>query len=363
MVKQTDLEIEETHEFSREDLVSKIKLCEDRRIDLDVLDEIFSEVGIYAAQRWLSLQSEAKTCSDVLAKKLDDKISNLLKNHIFFDNKLVMVYDQLTIDDVDFFTKGMIEVFSNDSSFDDSAYIANGCYEISDSIVLYNFKIHREIQERKELTAKDLGEKAIEVFDKYNRIVGYSPIAVDCLDAMLIDTLNKRLILQLDLGSIVLANAVDKFFHDFRTALNDAFVKVGVKNCRIPEKTEFVNLYSSIQNYYDNPEGEVTDASFSTSKNNHREYIKEEARDIRKADYHSNGKLAEEKFGGKIRPYRISKRFERILNTWPQVYVGVHHRYFANDKSGFKSLYQAHIFDIKSREDYDFIIEKILANR
>lgn len=363
MAKQTQLKIEETYEFSREDLVSKIKLCEDRRIDLDVLDEIFSEVGIYAAHRWLSLQSEAKTCSDVLAKKLDDKISNLLKNHIFFDNKLVMVYDQLTIDDVDFFTKGMIEVFSNDSSFDDSAYIANGCYEISDSIVLYNFKIHREIQERKELTAKDLGEKAIEVLDKYNRIVGYSPIAVDCLDAMLIDTLNKRLILQLDLGSIVLANAVDKFFHDFRTALNDAFVKVGVKNCRIPEKAEFVNLYSSIQNYYDNPEGEVTDASFSTSKNNHREYIKEEARDIRKADYHSNGKLAEEKFGGKIRPYRISKRFERILNTWPQVYVGVHHRYFANDKSGFKSLYQAHIFDIKSREDYDFIIEKILANR
>lgn len=43
----------------------------------------------------------------------------------------------------------------------------------------------------------------------------------------------------------------------------------------------------------------MTDASFSTSKNNHREYIKEEARDIRKADYHSNGKLAEEKFGGK----------------------------------------------------------------
>ena len=124
MAKQTQLKIEETYEFSREDLVSKIKLCEDRRIDLDVLDEIFSEVGIYAAHRWLSLQSEAKTCSDVLAKKLDDKISNLLKNHIFFDNKLVMVYDQLTIDDVDFFTKGMIEVFSNDSSFDDSAYIA-----------------------------------------------------------------------------------------------------------------------------------------------------------------------------------------------------------------------------------------------
>lgn len=363
MAKQTELKIDETHEFSREDLVGKIKLCEDRRIDLDVLDEVFSEVGIHAAHRWLSLQTEAKACSDVLAKKLDNKISDLLKNHIFFDNKLVMVYDKLAEDDIQVLTDGMIELFSNHSAFDDSEYIANGCYEISDSITLYNFKIHREIQERKELTEKDLGEKAIEVLDKYNRIVGYSPIAVNCLDALVIDNFNKRLILQLDLGSIVLANAVDKFFHNFRMALNDAFVKVGVKGCRIPEKVEFVNLYSSIQNYYDNPEGEVTDASFSTSKNNHREYLKESARDIRKADYHSNGKLAEEKFGGKIRPYRISKRFERVLNMWPQVYVGVHHRYFANEKSGFKSLYQAHIFDIKSLEDYKFIIQKILANR
>lgn len=363
MSKQVKLKVDEDDEFSREDLVGKIKLCEERRIDLDILDEIFSEVGVHAAHRWLSLQAEAKTCSDVLAKKLDEKISNLLKNHILFDNKLIMVYDKLTVDDVQAFTNGMIELFSNDRAFDDSEYIANGCYEISDSISLYNFKIYREIQERKELTEKDLGEKATEVLDKYNRIVGYSPIAVNCLDAIVIDSFNNLLILQLDLGSIILANAVDKFFHNFRVAINTAFKKTSVKDCRIPDKTEFVNLYKSIQNYYDNPEGEVTDASFSTSKNNHREYIKEGARDIRKADYHSNGKLAEEKFGGKIRPYRISKRFERVLNMWPQVYVGVHHRYFSNEKSGFKCLYQAHIFDIKSLDDHKFIIGKILANR
>lgn len=363
MAKQTALKIDEEYESSREDLVSKIKLCENRRIDLDVLDEIFSEVGIIAAHRWLSLQSEARTCSDELASKLEEKLDNLLKNHIFFDNKLVMVYDKLTLEEAQLLTEGLIAVFSHESAFEDSEYTANGGYEISESLTLYNFKIFREIQERKELTEKDLGDKALEVLDKYNRIVGYRPISVDCFDAVIIDSLNKRLTLQLDLGSIVLANAVDKFFHNFRLAINSAFDKVGVRDCRIPEKTEFANLYISIQKYYDNPEGEVTDASFSTSKNNHREYIKEGARDIRKAEYHSNGKLAEEKFGGKIRPYRISKRFERILNIWPQVYVGVHHRYFSNEKSGFKSLYQAHIFDIKSFEDYQFIIEKILANR
>ena len=86
MVKQADLEIDETHEFSREDLVSKIKLCESRRIDLDVLDEIYSEVGIYAAHRWLSLQAEAKVCSDKLAKKFDKKIDILLKNNFLLIN-------------------------------------------------------------------------------------------------------------------------------------------------------------------------------------------------------------------------------------------------------------------------------------
>ena len=52
-----------------------------------------------------------------------------------------MVYDQLTTDDVELFTEGMIELFGNNTAFDDSSYIANGCYEVSDSIVLYNFKI------------------------------------------------------------------------------------------------------------------------------------------------------------------------------------------------------------------------------
>ncbi|NUG13299.1 hypothetical protein HUN13_17115, partial [Acinetobacter seifertii] len=347
----------------RKNLVDIIKFCEERRIDLDIVVDIFEKVGVDVAHRWGSLSSEAVRCSDTEALKIEEKLLVLLENHIRYDNKLIMVFDHLTEDEIQEFINAFITVYSDNTSFEGTEYIADSCHQVEEDLILYNFKIVREVSERKELTESDLGHFAEEVLSKYNRVIGYRPVQITCFDGVALDLKNKRLVLQLDLGSIILANAVDKFFNDLKLSINKAFRKVGVTNCRIPDKAQFVNLYNTIQNFYDNEEGEITKASFSTSKNNHHETLRDRARDIRKAEYHLRGKAAEEALGGKIRPYRISKRFERITDIWPQVYTGVHYRYFNKAISGPKNLYEAHIFDIKSYDDYIYIINKILTNR
>ena len=363
MTAQVTAKIDENNDHPRKSLLDKIKFCEERRIDLDIVEEIFEKVGVDVAHRWGSLTSEAVRCSDTKASQIEEKLSAILENHIRYDNKLIMVFDQLTEDDIQEFINAFIKVYSDSTSFDGTEYVADSCHQIAGDLILYNFKIVREVSERKELTESDLGDFAEEVLSKYKRIIGYRPVQIICFDALALDLKNKRLVLQLDLGSIVLANAVDKFFNNLKVSINKAFRKVGVTNCRIPDKAQFINLYTTMQNFYDNEEGEITKASFSTSKNNHHETLRDRARDIRKAEYHLRGKAAEEALGGKIRPYRISKRFERITNTWPQVYTGVHYRYFNKNISGMKNLYEAHIFDIKSYDDYIFIINKILVNR
>ncbi|EHU2375964.1 hypothetical protein A0159_RS10745 [Acinetobacter baumannii] len=362
MTAQVILDMENNSDQSRKDLIERIKLCEERRIDLDIVEDIFEKVGINVAHRWNSLTTEAVRCSDEKANDIDKKVKVLLENHIRYDNKLIMIFNGLDEDNGQYFIDAFSKVFSEEEAFVDTEYLADSCHKINEDVSIFNFKIIREVSERKELTDNDLGPLA-GVLEKYNRIIAYRPIKIACYDAVVIDVKNKLLILQLDLGSIVLANAVDKFFHNLRTSINKAFDKVGVTNCRIPEKAKFENLYTTMQTFYNNEEGEVTKASFSSSKNNHHETLRDRARDIRKAEYHLRGKVAEEALGGKIRPYRICKRFERVKDMWPQVYTGVHYRYFNKNLSGTKSLYEAHIFDIKSYEDYIFIIKKILANR
>lgn len=361
MTDQTALKIEQDDSNRpRKALIDNIKICEERRIDLSIVEEIFEGEGVDVIHRWSSLTAAAASCGDDAASNITEKVDKLLTNHILYDDKLIMIFDRLLDGESDEFNHAFSEVYSVDDAFEDSEYIADSSYDVGNDVSIYCFQIIREISERKELTESDLGELA-SVLDKYNRVIGYRPVKVTCYDAVIVDTKNNRVILQLDLGSIVLANAVDKFFHKLITSINKAFDVAGVTSCRLPEKVQFENLYNAIQKFYDNDEGEVTSASFSTSKNNHHETLRDRARDIRKAEYHLRGKVAEEALGGKIRPYRISKRFERVTNKWPQVYAGIHYRYF--NKPGLKSLYEAHIFDIKSYKDYSFIIDKILANR
>jgi len=361
MSDQTALNIEQNDSnHSRKTLIDNIKICEERRIDLSIVEDIFEREGIEVIHRWSSLTAAAASCGDEAATNIAEKVDKLLTNHILYDDKLIMILDRLFEDESHEFNDAFSEIYSVDEAFSDSDYIADSSYDVGNGVSIYCFKIVREISERKELTESDLGELA-SVLDKYNRVIGYRPVKVTCYDAVIVDTTKNRVILQLDLGSIVLANAVDKFFHKLITSINKAFDVAGVTNCRLLEKIQFENLYTAIQKFYDNEEGEVTSASFSTSKNNHHETLRDRARDIRKAEYHLRGKAAEEALGGKIRPYRISKRFERATNKWPQVYAGVHYRYF--NKPGGKSLYEAHIFDINSYKDYTFMIDKILANR
>ncbi|MDC4804836.1 hypothetical protein NQ812_16650, partial [Acinetobacter baumannii] len=87
MTAQVILDMENNSDQSRKDLIERIKLCEERRIDLDIVEDIFEKVGINVAHRWNSLTTEAVRCSDEKANDIDKKVKELLENHIRYDNK------------------------------------------------------------------------------------------------------------------------------------------------------------------------------------------------------------------------------------------------------------------------------------
>lgn len=345
------------------ELVSMIIECESRRISLDILSKIFAKQNIEVAHRWQSLKTKAKICTDRELDKLQKNISNLLNNHILYDDKIVIIFDcfeQAELFELQAVLSNSLDHANNDL-FEDSNYIFSYSKTINENINIFGFHIIREVYERKELTEKDLGEIASIELKEFDRIVGYRPVKIDCYDSIIIDTSKNLLILQLDLGSIIIANAYDKFTNNLIKCLNNILIKLNATACRIESRSAAINLYSCMKKFYNNAEGEVTKVSFTSSKNNHHETLKNNARDVRKADYHVKGKAAEELVGGKISPYRVSKRFSNTANNWPQVNVGVHYRYFA--KPGSKILHDAHIFDISCYDDYVYIIDKILANR
>ena len=82
MTAQVAIKIDENNEHPRKSLVDKIKFCEGRRIDLDIVEDIFEKAGVDVAHRWGSLTSEAVRCSDAKASQIEEKISTLLENHI-----------------------------------------------------------------------------------------------------------------------------------------------------------------------------------------------------------------------------------------------------------------------------------------
>ena len=73
----------ENNEQPRAELIRKIKMCEERRIDLGTIEEIFEQAGVAVAHRWGSLTAEAAVCSDTKAEKIERVIGKLLKNHIY----------------------------------------------------------------------------------------------------------------------------------------------------------------------------------------------------------------------------------------------------------------------------------------
>ncbi|HHL1991317.1 hypothetical protein NQ659_07250 [Acinetobacter baumannii] len=348
-----------TNSDQQKELQLIIDECRIRGITLDDFRRSFRSVSAEQPKQWRSIPSILSMLNQENLEKLSEKIKKLLENHRLYNDKLLVIYenqDNAYLQELDqLFNKITVENKQLDNS-----YVADSSYILSqkDKVSLHHFRKIRDIFSKEDIDIDRLPKDAQSELNEFDRIIGVRATKLDCYDAVIFDFKENLMILQLDLISMLNAGEIDKNIEDFLKTLNSLISSNIGNTYKIDKKTNAVNLYPCITNFYKNSEGAITRLSFTTSKGVHHETLKGAATDIRKADYHIGGKAKE---SGNIYPYRVTKKFELDIDNKPQAFIGVKYNYFA--KPGAKFLASARIFDVMNFTSYTYIISKIIENR
>lgn len=348
-----------TKSTEQETLQKTIDECRTRGITLEDFRKSFSSVSVEQPRQWRSIPSILELLDKENLAKLSKKIENLLECHRFYNDKLLVIYEDQDIA----FLKKLDELFTKITTANESVgydYIADCSYDLSeqDETTLHHFRKVRDLFSKEDIDVSKLPKDTQSDLNEFDRLIGVRATKLNCYDAIIFDFKKKNMILQLDLISMMNAGEVDKNIDDFLKILNIIISKNLGSAFKINKKTTAINLYGCIKNFYDNTEGAVTRLSFTTSKGVHHETLKGIATDIRKADYHIGGKAKE---SGNVFPYRVTKKFELDIDNKPQAFIGVRYNHFT--KPGSKFLASARIFDVMNYKSYIHILSKIIENR
>lgn len=348
-----------TKSTEQEILQKKIDECRTRGITLDDFRKSFSSISVEQPKQWRSIPSILNLLDKKTLAKLAKKVEHLLMCHRFYNDKLLIIYENQDITSLkkldDFFT----ELTTANESIGYN-YVADNSYTLSeqDETTLHHFRKVRDLFSKEDIDVSKFQKDTQSDLNEFDRLIGVRATELNCYDAIIFDFKKRTMLLQLDLISMINAGEVDKNIDDFLKTLNILISENLGDAFKINKKTTAINLYKCIQNFYNNTEGAVTRLSFTTSKGVHHETLKGVATDIRKADYHIGGKAKE---SGNISPYRIIKKFELDVNNKPQAFIGVRYNYFTKPVSKF--LASARIFDVMNYKSYIYILGKIIENR
>lgn len=348
-----------TNADKKNELQLIIDECRTRGITLDDFRNSFRSISAEQPKQWRTIPSILNMLSQDSLEKLSEKARKLLESHRFYNDKLLIIYekqDSTCLRKLDhLFTQ--ITADNEPLACD---YIANASYDLSqkEAVSLHHFRKVREIFSKENIDINRFSEDVQSELKAFDHIIGVRATKLNCYDAIIFNFKENIMIIQLDLISMLNAGEIDKNIEDFLRTLNTLISNKLGNNFKIDKKTNAINLYPCIENFYKNIEGTITRLSFTTSKGVHNETLKGTATDIRKADYHIGGKAKE---SGNIYPYRVTKKFELDRDNKPQALLGVRYSYFA--KPGEKFLASARIFDVMNFRSYTFIINKIIENR
>ncbi|WP_312050159.1 hypothetical protein [Acinetobacter courvalinii] len=338
-----------------------IKEIRDRAIHFDHVKRLFKSVLLEEPKQWRSIPNIIETITPAALTKLVTISTELLEKHRLFNDKLVIIFENQTVDFLKKIQQALDDDFKQKSislGFGYQKYEISTLDKEKEPARIFRFIKERNVYSKEEINVEALDQTTQSKLSEYDQILGVRSAEINCYDALIIDHKQSFLILQIDLVSLIRSSELDKDIEAFIKMLNTILERKFGKGFRIAPKNTAINLYKCIQNFYNKDEGFVTKLSFTTSKGVHHETLKGAATDIRKADYHIGGKANE---SGKISAYRITKKFEIDPNNKPQAYIGVRFQYF--NKPGNKYLGNARIFDVLSYSSYAFIIKKLLENR
>lgn len=278
-----------------------------RGIHFDEVKALFIAGDVEQPKQWRSVPNIIAHLSEEKLKQLLEKSKIFLDNQKIFNDKLVVLYTDLSEEQLNTIDQALSTVF-NTSEVLEYSYstesIANISNEeiVSDSLKFFKFKKVRSVFLKEDIDFETLNEETKAEFIEFDKIVGVKAKNIVCFDSVVIDKENQSVILQLDLVSLLRSGDVDKNLDLFQIMVNKVIANKSNNLHTLDKKANVLNLYGCIKNFYDKSEGAITKLSFTTSKGVHHETLKGAATDIRTADYHLGGKARE----GTIYPYRVT---------------------------------------------------------
>ena len=340
----------------RENIAQHVDWALDRKIPLPELQATFRSVKhTLSARNGEGLKTKLNSEFDIQKlSKLKEELENLLRSHIFFDDKLISVYYEVDVEET---TRKLSEFFKNNLSMcpeNKTEYHPIEQVKLSDSVSLFQFSIVREISVRDVLSPDDLIES---ISEEYQELIGIKKIPLACYDLIICDTKNNYVVVAMDLASVLGRSDLNLAYINFNNYIRKNIGVILMNAC---------DFFPKIQELYDEKTGKngVTEIVFMTPHGTtHNERLKGHQKDLRDATYHDEGAKAvrNEKIDGKllgndITPYRISMRYyfdDRCLDT------SLKSSYQAINTPNGSHLYEAYIYGTRSIDNLNFILGKL----
>lgn len=341
----------------RDEIVNLVETAEEREIPLAQIQTIFRNQCGDSARNFSGLKIKLNGIynTDSLIK-LKEVMNEFIQSHISFDDKMITIFQNIDLRN----TQQKLEaLFCSNEQISDSNYQIYQKQNLSKHQFLYQFQTKREITIRQDLDISDL---RADIADDYQGVIGIKKVFLHCYDFVLIDFSKEILIIGIDLAKILGMNEVNISSNNFRIFLK----KVLQMDFVDFNKYKGIDLFPKIQNFYNLPKNSnngVIELYFMTDEGTaHHETAKGNNKDLRTATYHKAG-IRGVRENSDITAYRITTRFyesDSDTNYDNFTEIALKSSYLDINRSNGSHLYEAFIYSVRTLEQFNTTIERLL---
>jgi hypothetical protein len=310
-------------------LMSKIDLTQDRNIHFMDVIQCFQIAKIPVKGSANSIRPSIRNCHDVeKLKSLLNEIQKVIDNHILFGNKAVVIFEDVSKSAIQELMKTLDKVFSNKDFVVNSDYVSAVSEKINiEGVVFYKFKTERVVRLQEPLDKSQVVSVETTHLQQYTSFIGVKETLVECFDAIILDESRKRVLVHVDMVSILKHRKEIDVLNSLCGIVNN----VNGIQFKLNLRDEALNVFRCVDNFYkdSNSKGVTELRFFGSDGASHLAKSPSKIVDIRDTNVHKGGVKEELINNQNIRNYFIVKNIPCAPDV-PFVTIGVSRRVYDN---------------------------------
>lgn len=342
----------------QDDIMSKIDIAQDRKIHFIDVIQCFDVAKTSVKASANSIRPSVKKCSDFnKLKVLIAELDSLLERHALFANKAIMIFNGIDKNDTDSLNYVLDKVF-HQPSYDLGSPYLGAPYKIYNlnAVKIYTFLTKRTVRYENDVDMSKVTFDTTYDHPTFTALVGIIEKTITCYDAIIVDPLNKRVIVQADMASIL----KHKKESDVIKSLCGVVNHFDEKSFKLNFRDNSLNVFKCVRNFYDDTKskGVVELRFFGSDGVSHSAKSPNKKIDIRDTNVHKGGVKEELANAQHIRSYYIIKNVP-INSDSPLITIGMDRRLY--DASGtLPETKISFLDDCKTFASYFHCIDKII---